>query len=390
MATSRTAWLDGRITDEGIAALRSRIGQMTPGPSDDLDPITRTRILHYCHGIGDDNPLWYDREYAARTRWGGIIAPPTIIQSANYAPTPGELYEPHASDDPMPNTFMMVSGGRTRWYRPIRSGDVLSTASGMHDVIERRSRMGGRSVEVIQRTEYRNALGELVAENFGSVFRFERGAARDQRKYLDIPKATYEEEEVAEMRRAYSSEAAQRRASTPRYWEDTQPGEELITLLKGPLTVTNIIGYCIGWRAPMCFTSRIQHLWLQAHPQNRIVDPDTNIEDSIIAPHWDDFLAVRSGIPRGYDEGIMRIAWLAHLLTDWMGDDGFLDELSVQLRAPNLIGDISWCSGRITGKREENGRHLVDADVWVQNQRGERTAIGTAIVALPSKTSSSE
>lgn len=386
MTSQEPGWLDGRITDQGIAALRARIGKMTEGPTDDLDPITRTRILHFMHGVGDDNPLWYDREYAAKSQWGGIIAPPTIVQSANYASSPGELYLPaQVTDDPMPNTFMMVSGGRTRWYRHVRPGDVISTANGLHDVIERKSRMGGRSVEVIHRTVYRDAAGETVAEAFGSVFRFERGAAREQRKYLDIPKAVYTDEEVAEMYREYETEVHQRRGNVTRWWEEVTVGEDLITILKGPLTVTNIIGYCIGWRAPMCFTNRMQHLWLKAHPQNRIVDPDTNIEDSIIAPHWDDFLAVRSGIPRGYDEGIMRVAWLGHLMTDWMGDDGFLHEVYVQLRAPNLIGDISRCSGRVTGKREESGQHLVDVDVWVQNQRGERTAIGTAIVGLPSR-----
>ncbi len=76
------------------------------------------------------------------------------------------------------------------------------------------------------------------------------------------------------------------------------------------------------------------------------------------------------------------MGWLAHLMTDWMGDDGFLRELSVSLRRPNVLGDISRCTGRSTGKRVEGDRHLVDADIWITNQRDEKSAIGSAVVEL--------
>ncbi len=56
-----------KITDEGLDELRQRIDV----PIDDtLEPwsheATRDAIRHYAHGIGDDNPLWCDPDYAAR------------------------------------------------------------------------------------------------------------------------------------------------------------------------------------------------------------------------------------------------------------------------------------------------------------------------------------
>jgi hypothetical protein len=53
--------------------------------------------------------------------------------------------------------------------------------------------------------------------------------------------------------------------------------------------------------------------------------------------------------------------------------------------AANIIGDTTWCKGRVTRKRVENGEHLVECDIWVENQRKEVTAKGNAVIALISR-----
>jgi acyl dehydratase len=53
------------------------------------------------------------------------------------------------------------------------------------------------------------------------------------------------------------------------------------------------------------------------------------------------------------------------------------------VRRHNLIGDVTWCGGRVTGKSEEGGEALVHLDLSATNQRGEVTAKGVATVALP-------
>ena len=51
--------------------------------TDTLEPwyyeATRDNIRHYAHGIGDDNPLWCDPEYAAKTQYGSIVALPSFL-----------------------------------------------------------------------------------------------------------------------------------------------------------------------------------------------------------------------------------------------------------------------------------------------------------------------
>ncbi len=71
----------GRITDEGIAKIRARIGQGFPGRRPWRTEATRDAIYHLALAIGDLSPLYLDEEYAKKTRWGTLIAPPIIVQS---------------------------------------------------------------------------------------------------------------------------------------------------------------------------------------------------------------------------------------------------------------------------------------------------------------------
>jgi len=50
-----------------------------------------------------------------------------------------------------------------------------------------------------------------------------------------------------------------------------------------------------------------------------------------------------------------------------------------------MVGDTTWCKGKVTSKYIENGEHLVECQLWAENQRGEITAPGQATVILPSR-----
>ena len=69
-----------KITEEGLDDLRKRIGVPI---TDTVEPwnyeATRDAIRHYAHGIGDDNPLWTDPDYAERTKFKAIVALPSFL-----------------------------------------------------------------------------------------------------------------------------------------------------------------------------------------------------------------------------------------------------------------------------------------------------------------------
>ena len=112
--------------------------------------------------------------------------------------------------------------------------------------------------------------------------------------------------------------------------------------------------------------------------------------------HYDDTFAANQGVGSAIVQGGLKRAWLGQLITDWIGDAGFVRRLSCQYRGmdyPRKMKDITqpeegetWlCKGTVTGKRVEDDRHIVELEIWVENGKGERTTPGAATVILPSK-----
>ena len=103
--------------------------------------------------------------------------------------------------------------------------------------------------------------------------------------------------------------------------------------------------------------------------------------------HYDkDIALARSGLPGSVIiHGALKNAFLGQLMTDWIGIDGSLKKLSCQYRGMDVPGDSVTGKGKVIKKYEDNGEHLVDCDIWLENGKGEKTTPGTATVALPSR-----
>jgi hypothetical protein len=67
-----------------------------------------------------------------------------------------------------------------------------------------------------------------------------------------------------------------------------------------------------------------------------------------------------------------------------MGDDGVMRKMQASVRHPNIVGDTNTVVGEVTKKYTEGDEHLVEVQVMNQNQSGLSTALGTAVVSLPS------
>src|SRR5690606_17395325 len=105
------------------------------------------------------------------------------------------------------------------------------------------------------------------------------------------------------------------------------------------------------------------------------------------AVHWDTELARSVGVPEAYDYGPERIAWISTMLTNWIGDHGFLRELYVEVRGFNVIGDLTRCRGVVDALDSPDATGYGQARVQVEaiNQRNETTAKGWALVDLPAE-----
>ena len=87
----------------------------------------------------------------------------------------------------------------------------------------------------------------------------------------------------------------------------------------------------------------------------------------------------------GYDDvlvqGPLQAALLARAITDWVGGRGRLVNYSVQNRGVAFPGQPLIFGGTVTGKREDDGRALVDLDISGR-RGGEVLMPGTATVEL--------
>jgi hypothetical protein len=76
---------------------------------------------------------------------------------------------------------------------------------------------------------------------------------------------------------------------------------------------------------------------------------------------------------------------MAHQLTNWIGDDGFLSRLRVEIRRHNPVGDTLYIDGEVSRAFAENGAHYVEIKQRAVNQDGELSVLATGIVRLPSR-----
>lgn len=367
-----------KITEEGLADLRKRIGVKIENTVEPWNhEATRDGIRHYAHGIGDDNPLWCDPEYAAKTKYGKLVALPSFLFSTD------RIVSGYCGG--LPGVHAMWAGADWTWHKPVFRDDTITTEAHLKDLIEHQTRFAGRAYQQIYHVDFFNQHGEMVAECDSYVFRTDRDEARERgTKYTDVKGKVEQltDEQMQEWFDLYRNEEI--RGATPRYWEDVSEGDELPRMMKGPMTVTGFIGYAQGWGGLYIRTNKLHFQLLDAHPGLGIPNK-FGVRDVPERVHWDDDFAREVGTPGAYDYGPERNSWLTHHITNWMGDDGFLNKHKCQIRRHNPDGDVIFIGGNVIRKYEDNGKKYVEIQQRAETHRGELSALGTAIVELPSK-----
>ncbi|MGJ7497410.1 FAS1-like dehydratase domain-containing protein [Variovorax sp. RT4R15] len=368
-----------KITESGLDDLRQRIGQkigVTAEPW--CHEATRDNIRHYAHGIGDDNPLWCDPDYAAKTSHGGILALPSFLFSTS------RIVSGYVGG--LPGVHAMWSGADWTWHKNVRRNDEIHTEAYLKELIEHQTRFAGRAIQQIYHVDFFNQEGDKVAEADSWCFRTERDHAREAgTKYKEVrarEPRRYTPEEIGEAFKLYAKEEV--RGATPRYWEDVKEGEALPVMFKGPMTVTGFIAYAQGWGGLYIRANKLAWKLIDAHPgvgiTNRFGIPD--VPERV---HWEEDFALEVGAPGAYDYGPERTSWLTHHLTNWMGDSGFLRKASCKIRRHNPEGDMLFIKGSVKRKFVESGRHLVEIEQEARNQDDELSVLGSGIVELPTR-----
>jgi acyl dehydratase len=141
--------------DEALEQSQSYIGTTGPAVSMTIDA---SQIRLFAEAIGDPNPLYYDEDYARSTRWGGVIAPPTLLCMI-FAPLPVPRVD-----------FGLVGlngGSSFEAFRPVRPGDTITGQARLANVRAVRGRSGEMLITE-RETRYTNGKGQLVALGGGT------------------------------------------------------------------------------------------------------------------------------------------------------------------------------------------------------------------------------
>lgn len=359
----------GRVTLEAIEELQQRIGVERRLKHQYNREVSADAIRHFAHGAGDLNPFWTEPERAEASRFGAPYAPPCFLCSFGMPRSVG-----------LPGVHALYTGSSWQFKRPVRLGTRVSTYTTLRELAEKQGRFAGRQYQEIDEAIYRDEEGNELATLRSHCMRVERHEARDKGKYAELQPHHYSPEEIEEI--AATCEAEEIRGADPRYWEDVAVGDSLGRLVRGPLTVTDMIGWLMGWGGMFVRPHGLGVAWRRRHPAAYTLDR-FGVPDVPERVHWDEPAALHAGAPAVYDYGPQRIAWLSQVLTYWMGDEGWVRELSVEVRRLNIIADTTWCEGTVKERFEEEGSGLVRCELQAVNQRGETTARGEGLIELP-------
>lgn len=94
--------------------------------------------------------------------------------------------------------------------------------------------------------------------------------------------------------------------------------------------------------------------------------------------HLDDAYARRVGLEGAVAQGVLTIAQLGAMLTDWMGEEGTLKSLEVRFEKMVRAGERILCSGYI----KEKGPNAFICKLCATNGHGEKVLSGSAVVTF--------
>jgi hypothetical protein len=252
------------------------------------------------------------------------------------------------------------------------------------------SKYAGRKVLSYEKADYYRQGGELVAgySSYEQWFDIKKAEELNVLGKTDLAKMPeYTEKELIEIYTAQDNEEI--RGANPRYWEDVKVGDELTPVVRGPLNAAELTAWHAAGHAHFISERLTRIMWKKMPP----------------APGWkgvnkwefgNGYLKgqhltggpgekISEAHPREVAVGQQTEAWLFIMLTNWMGDDGFLWKFSSQIRKMNMIGDTTWSKGKIINKYHDKGKYCVDIEIRSINQTGTVTVTGGATLILPSR-----
>lgn len=282
-------------------------------------PVERDPIRRHCHMVDDLNPRFLERGEC----------PPVMVDyfaGAGAWPAGHEDILAVVREIPTPGDRLVNLGHEFEWFHVVRAGERLGMRHKVLSLDVRATRLDPLSVWIGTETTIVREGGDVVATRLNQLMVHRSG----------LPSAPL------------AGASGRRRSGDER----VAGSGDVLEGFSLPLTPTRMALQVSG----------SQDFYPVHH------DRDFARESG----HADIFI----------NTGFIR-ALLCRLVTEWMGEGGFLRRLGFTMRRPHLLGDTISVKGRVTARRAEAGHDAVNLEVWIENPRDGIATPGTATVHLP-------
>jgi len=149
----------------------SFIGRLDPPIVRDVE---KGSIRRYAEAVGNENSLYYDVEYARKTKYEGIIAPPGFFGRAIKPPSaatglPDIVVELQDALRQAGYPRVLDGGISYEFFIPVRAGDILVATPKIKNITEKQGKSGIMMLCQFDVT-YVNQNGDVVANVTQSFF----------------------------------------------------------------------------------------------------------------------------------------------------------------------------------------------------------------------------
>lgn len=336
-----------------ISEFLQYVGKDLPQPEQFNYTVTQDVIRHFAYAIPDTNALYLDPEYAATTRWRGVIAPPGYLYAhgspAWLSKTPGV----RTSDG---RELTQTDNATEAWefFRPVRPGDLVFSYGLIEGATIKNSRKLGACVLIQDGMRFTNQRGDLVAKLTSYSFRFDGSRVADAntiaQSYPPMEEGQFTRNVPTPPLLPGTQPTPQRRYDQTRYFEDVSEGDIIAPWEVGP-----VMAFDIGRFNAVTIGTGYDRIGRTGH------------------------------VPDAFAPGVMRIQWFGAMLSQWGGPNSWVTKISQRNEEWVLVGFKLILGGKVTRKRVEDGRCLVELDIWCDSELGFRTNSGTAEIELESR-----
>lgn len=355
-----------------------------------IDPVEWSGIRRYCEPIELGCPIHYDEAVARAAGYRGVVLPvsaTTTFTSGGVwkpgSPSKWTIKDAHAlfTPDPSPaapelpaprTTAGFVTDIEIEYFEPVVVGDRLTSKGRKLLSVNVRETSVGFGAFMIMEGYIYNQRGQLVAVTRNGSYRYnphppEKLAELRAQQRANAPARSEAGGSASAAAGPDYTELA--KTKQPRsdwreqlYWEDVREGDEV---------------------PPVPFIISVQRLVIEAGA-NRDFNPI----------HHDTVLTQRTGVQEMYaNNGFIQGMW-ERCIREYIGIHGKIKKVGpYRIRNFNEAGMTATTLGRVVRKYQEDGKNLVELEVWTENDRNGRTVSvgpGPVIVELPSRPRRSE